>query len=251
MKALRRFTVRAHLPERLSALERLSINLRWSWDKPTQDLFEAIDPALWKQVGCDPVAMLGQVSPASGSRNWPHDESFVQRLDDLAADLDNYLTRPLWYQELAAEAARRTTGCCRTASRTSRWSSASPRCCRTTPAAWASWRVITSSRPRTWVSPLIAVGLYYRSGYFRQSLTADGWQHESYPSLDPQGLPLRLLTDAGGEAILVELAMPGRGAAVRAGLDRAGRPNSVAAAGFRHPGERARSARGHRPPLRR
>ena len=57
--------------------------------------------------------------------------------------------------------------------------------------------------------PLIAVGLYYRSGYFRQSLTADGWQHESYPSLDPQGLPLRLLTDAGGEAILVELAMPG------------------------------------------
>ena len=44
MKALRRFTVRAHLPERLVALERLSINLRWSWDKPTQDLFAAIDP---------------------------------------------------------------------------------------------------------------------------------------------------------------------------------------------------------------
>ena len=42
MKALRRFTVRAHLPERLSALARLSINLRWSWDKPTQHLFEAI-----------------------------------------------------------------------------------------------------------------------------------------------------------------------------------------------------------------
>ena len=56
---------------------------------------------------------------------------------------------------------------------------------------------------------MIAVGLYYRSGYFRQSLTADGWQHESYPSLDPQGLPLRLLTDAEGEAVLVELAMPG------------------------------------------
>ena len=46
VKALRRFTVRAHLPDRLAALERLSINLRWSWDKPTQDLFAAIDPAL-------------------------------------------------------------------------------------------------------------------------------------------------------------------------------------------------------------
>ncbi len=56
--------------------------------------------------------------------------------------------------------------------------------------------------------PLIAVGLYYRSGYFRQSLTADGWQHETYPSLDPQGLPLRLLTDATGDPVLVELALP-------------------------------------------
>ena len=56
--------------------------------------------------------------------------------------------------------------------------------------------------------PLIAVGLYYRSGYFRQSLTADGWQHENYPSLDPQGLPLRLLTDNDGDPVLVELAMP-------------------------------------------
>ena len=47
MKALRRFTVRAHLPERLAALDQLSINLRWSWDKPTQDLFATIDPTLW------------------------------------------------------------------------------------------------------------------------------------------------------------------------------------------------------------
>ena len=56
--------------------------------------------------------------------------------------------------------------------------------------------------------PLIGVGLNYRSGYFRQSLTADGWQHENYPSLDPQGLPLRLLADAGGAPVLVELPMP-------------------------------------------
>ena len=50
MKALRRFTVRAHLPERLAALDQLSTNLRWSWDKPTQDLFATIDPGLWEQL---------------------------------------------------------------------------------------------------------------------------------------------------------------------------------------------------------
>ena len=43
--------------------------------------------------------------------------------------------------------------------------------------------------------PLIGVGLLYRSGYFRQSLSLDGWQLETYPVLDPQGLPLQLLTD--------------------------------------------------------
>ena len=52
------------------------------------------------------------------------------------------------------------------------------------------------------------MGLCYRSGYFRQSLTADGWQHENYPALDPQGLPLRLLTDEAGAPVLVSLAMP-------------------------------------------
>ncbi|MGZ5395431.1 MAG: DUF3417 domain-containing protein, partial [Mycobacterium sp.] len=98
MKALRRFTVRAHLPDRLVALERLSINLRWSWDKPTQDLFATIDRELSKQVGYDPVALLGQVSPKRLDE-LAADESFVRRLDELAAELDDYLARPLWYQE--------------------------------------------------------------------------------------------------------------------------------------------------------
>ena len=48
--------------------------------------------------------------------------------------------------------------------------------------------------------PLIGVGLLYRSGYFRQSLSLDGWQLEHYPVLDPQGLPLQLLADADGRA---------------------------------------------------
>ena len=67
--------------------------------------------------------------------------------------------------------------------------------------------------------PLIGVGLLYRSGYFRQSLSLDGWQLETYPVLDPQGLPLQLLVwpetgsadappGAAGEQVLVEIAMP-------------------------------------------
>ncbi|MGH3595753.1 MAG: DUF3417 domain-containing protein, partial [Mycobacterium sp.] len=86
MKALRRFTVRAHLPERLAALEQLSTNLRWSWAKPTQDLFEAIDPPLWAQCGQDPVALLGAVRPERLDE-LAVDGEFLGRLDELAADL--------------------------------------------------------------------------------------------------------------------------------------------------------------------
>ena len=62
VKALRRFTVRAHLPERLAALEKLSVNLRWSWHPATQELFSSMDPALWSALR-DPLRLLGDIGP--------------------------------------------------------------------------------------------------------------------------------------------------------------------------------------------
>ena len=202
MKALRRFTVRAHLPERLVALERLSINLRWSWDKPTQDLFAAIDPALWKQVGCDPVALLGQVSP-DRLDELAVDDSFVGRLEEIAGALDDYLSRPLWYQERAAEGTEMPNGIA--------YFSMEFGVAEVLPNYSGGLGILAGDHLKSASDlglPLVAVGLYYRSGYFRQSLTADGWQRENYPSLDPQGLPLRLLTNHNGDPALVELAMP-------------------------------------------
>ncbi len=200
MKALRRFTVRAHLPERLAALGALSTNLRWSWDKPTQDLFASIDPQLWLQTGQDPVALLGAVTPARLDE-LAEDEQFLSTLDDLAADLDNYLSRPMWYQEQNAESM--PTGIA--------YFSMEFGVAEVLPNYSGGLGILAGDHLKSASDlglPLIAVGLYYRSGYFRQSLSADGWQHENYPSLDPQGLPLRLLTDAAGAPVLVELAMP-------------------------------------------
>ena len=47
MKALRRFTVRAQLPARLSGLAELSVNLRWSWHPASKALFRDLDPQAW------------------------------------------------------------------------------------------------------------------------------------------------------------------------------------------------------------
>jgi starch phosphorylase len=202
VKALRRFTVRAHLPDRLAALERLSINLRWSWDKPTQDLFATIESELWKQVGCDPVALLGQVSPKRLDE-LAVDDSFLRRLDERASDLDEYLSRPLWYQQQAQAGAELPHGIA--------YFSMEFGVAEVLPNYSGGLGILAGDHLKCASDmglPLIAVGLLYRSGYFRQSLTADGWQHESYPSLDPQGLPLRLLTDADENPVLIQLAMP-------------------------------------------
>ena len=204
MKALRRFTVRAHLPDRLAALGQLSVNLRWSWDKPTQDLFVEIDPVLWERCGQDPVALLGAVTPQRLDE-LAAEEQFLERLDRLADDLRDYLTRPLWYQEQSegAEAGSLPTGIA--------YFSMEFGVSEVLPNYSGGLGILAGDHLKAASDlglPLVAVGLYYRSGYFRQSLTADGWQHETYPSLDPQGLPLRLLTTASGEPVLVALTLP-------------------------------------------
>ena len=51
--------------------------------------------------------------------------------------------------------------------------------------------------------PLVAVGLMYRQGYFRQRIDAGGWQHEYWVDTDPERLPAALVTGADGEPLTV------------------------------------------------
>ena len=57
--------------------------------------------------------------------------------------------------------------------------------------------------------PIVGVGLLYRHGYFKQSLSREGWQQEHYPVLDPDELPLSLLREADGTRATISIEMPG------------------------------------------
>ncbi|MBV9313397.1 MAG: alpha-glucan family phosphorylase [Pseudonocardia sp.] len=202
MRALRRFTVRAQLPEPLASLQELAANLRWSWHPPTQDLFASLDSSAWTRVGNDPVRLLGEVS-SRRLAELARDDELVDRVRALAADLASYLTEPRWYQRqrevdpsLPAAVA---------------YFSMEFGVSEVLPNYSGGLGVLAGDHLKAASDlgvPLIGVGLLYRSGYFRQTLSLDGWQLEHYPALDPQGLPLRLLVAPDGSPLLVTVGMP-------------------------------------------
>ena len=199
MKAIRRFTVRTALPEQLAPLGDLVLNLRWSWHAPARDLFAAVDPGVWEAVGHDPVRLLGEVTPERLDE-LTRDQEFLGRLRDEAADLREYLTAPGWYATDGREHPRAIA-----------YFSPEYGITSVLPQYSGGLGILAGDHLKTASDlgvPIIAVGLLYRHGYFTQSLSADGWQMERYPPVDPNGLPLTLLTRADGSPVRVAVPLP-------------------------------------------
>ena len=178
--------------------------------KPRSPFRLSASTTLWESTGKDPVSFLGAVGRAR-LEELAADRAFLEQLGAARADSKRYLTGDRWYQRRVATGEETAP----TRSPTSHPSSASPRRCRSTPAASASWPATTSRPPATSACPLIGVGLLYRHGYFRQALSRDGWQQEHYPVLDPDELPVALLREPNGTGATVCIALPG-GRALRA-----------------------------------
>lgn len=202
MRAVHRFTVRAHLPEPLSPLGKLATNLRWAWHPPTQDLFSAVDPQVWAAVGADPLRLLSEV-PAERLRQLAADEDFLARTRAVGDDLRRYLTVPRWYQQRQDEGAGLPASIA--------YFSMEFGLTEALPNYSGGLGVLAGDHLKSASDlgvPLIGVGLLYRSGYFRQGLSSEGWQVEHYPVIDPRGLPLEVLTDEADRPVVVEVAMP-------------------------------------------
>jgi glycogen phosphorylase len=224
VRAIRRFTVRVTLPEPLAALHGLMLNLRWSWHDPTADLFASIDPAAWEASGGDPIAMLSAL-PSAKIAALAGDQEFLSRLAEAERDLRHYMSEPRWYASAGSRDQAGPDG--RPGSDPKNPQTPKGPQSPQSPAAIAYFSPeygITAALPQYSGGlgilagdhlksasdlgvPLIAVGLLYRHGYFTQSLSADGWQAERYPSDDPNGLPLELLRDAAGAAVHVTVGL--------------------------------------------
>ena len=199
VKAIRRFTVRTVLPEALGALDELAANLRWSWHTPTQELFREIAPAIWDAQGNDPIGLLGAVPP-SRLAELAADGDYVGRVNAMRDDLHAYLTQPRWYQSLGDDTAK-----------TIAYFSPEFGIAAALPQYSGGLGILAGDHLKAASDlgvPIVGAGLFYRAGYFRQAISREGWQEESYPVLDPDGLPMHVLREPDGSAAQVVLALP-------------------------------------------
>ena len=133
------------------------------------------------------------------------DEAFVRRVRLAAEDLATYLVKPRWYQSWAAEVEGGAPASIAYFSPEFGITEALPQ--------YSGGLGILAGDHLKSASdlgvPVVGVGLFYKTGYFKQSLNRDGWQQETYPVLDPDDLPMSLLREPDGKPCIITIDLPG------------------------------------------
>jgi starch phosphorylase len=201
MKALRSFTVRPSLPPELATLEELAMNLRWSWDSQTRDLFRWVDPDGWDATVHDPVRLLGLV-PRERLDALAEDPGFMRFLGEVRDEHQRYLDGDRWFQAREGSPLRSVA-----------YFSPEFGIAEALPQYSGGLGVLAGDHLKAASDlgvPLVGIGLFYRHGYFRQSLSTDGWQQERYPDLDPHAMALlpcdeRIEVDLAGTPLVARI----------------------------------------------
>ena len=79
-------------PPRLSGLEELALNLRWTWDSRAYKVFQHLDPEMLEKCGGNPVLLLRRIS-RERLEHAAGDSAFLTHLDEALDDLRRYMAR--------------------------------------------------------------------------------------------------------------------------------------------------------------
>jgi len=202
------------LPAQLAGLQRLAYNTYWSWHPLVRVLFSRIDRVAWRRYR-NPVPVI------QSHRDWSvllDDPDFMVQYRTLLDDFDEYMAngQTHWF---ARHHAKDLNGhiayfCAEFGLHESLGIYS------------GGLGVLAGDHCKAasdMALPFVAVGLFYRRGYFRQTIDADGHQEHAYPDLDPLRLPLQRVADADGEPLTVPVELPGRTVHVGVWLVQVGR----------------------------
>jgi glycogen phosphorylase len=197
MKAKIKYNVVPNLPSQLEILRRLAYNLCFSWKDEIWEMFQRLDPGLWVKCGHDPVLMLGLISQ-DRLDELSRDQGFVAQLERLGQDFDRYLSQPrIHAEDYSAEVPFKVA-----------YFSAEFGLAECLPVYSGGLGVLSGDHLKSASDlnvPLVGVGLLYQEGYFKQYLTSDGWQMETYPVNDFDNMPVQLVRDEKGSPLSVSV----------------------------------------------
>jgi len=193
------------LPEKIKGLRELAYNFWWSWHEEAKALFQKIEPVLWEQVQHNPVHFLNLVS-AHALEVAANDEDYVWSYNKVIAEFTKYI-----------QVDREAIKLCSATS-----------ICTTNPIAYFCMEygiveclpiysgglgILAGDYLKAMSDlevPTIAVGLFYKQGYFRQQINSKGEQEALYETWNPHRVPMCTVSDAAGKAVLVSIEILGR-----------------------------------------
>ena len=200
--------------EGFDSLAELALDMRWSWNHATDEVWRKLDPGLW-EITHNPWVVLQTVARDQIERVLA-DPGFRKDVDGLVEASRRAAKAPAWFQKNHSGA---------------------PLTC----AAYFSMEFMLSEALPIYSGglgnvagdqlkaasdlgvPVVGVGLLYQQGYFRQVIDKDGAQQALFPYNDPGQLPITPLRQPNGEWLRLEIALPGYSVWLRAWQVQVGR----------------------------
>ncbi len=188
----------AELDELVAGLNKLSRNLWWSWDQEAQDLFQELSPRNWQNLYHNAAAILREVSEYE-LRVLLQDADFEQHARAVLHDFEEYLTcKSTWGHVNAPQLLQNPVA----------YFSAEFGFHESLPISAGGLGILAGDHAKS-ASDLglgfVGVGLFYREGYFQQTIDTNYWQTEYYSLIHPQNAPLEPVLDANGQTLVCEV----------------------------------------------
>jgi phosphorylase/glycogen(starch) synthase len=191
----RRVMVQQSIPEKLKPLEELSRNLWWSWTQEAIDLFGAISPELWEEVGENPVELLERL-PYETLKKLEKEDAFIESLK-------------LVYERFQAYMGEKPKSGMPTISYFS-MEYGLHNSLKTFSGGLGLLAGDYLKEASDYNIPMTGVGLLYKYGYFRQLISAGGEQVALSDAQDFSRLPVTPVRDEEGNWKYVQIILPGR-----------------------------------------
>ncbi|MHB1099573.1 MAG: alpha-glucan family phosphorylase, partial [Burkholderiales bacterium] len=196
------------------SLAELALDMRWSWNHGADEVWRQLDPELW-DLTQNPWVVLQTVSREK-LQCVLADPAFRKKIDDLVRLKRDAASAPSWFQQTYPKSH---LTCVAYFSMEFMLSEALP--------IYSGGLGNVAGDQLKAASdlgvPVVAVGLLYSQGYFRQIIGKDGTQQALFPYNDPGQLPITPLRQENGEWLRLEIALPGYSVWLRAWQVQVGR----------------------------